>query len=146
MQYQLKPPFIITARLMAGVKVSENSYISIGYGQYNGEGRMCYEVWIDIGDKEYSVDDLKSGCQGGTLQEGMESLLSFLCAAADAYRYEMGGRQSENSDLFVPEVMEWAYQHDGELQMLQCEIEETPDLIIETDDGARCRTKIVTLN
>lgn len=131
MRLELHKPFIITPRILAGLKIGKDSYISIAYGHTNGEGRMCYSIWIDIGEKEFYVDDLKSGCRGSDLQEGMTSLLSFLGAAADAYRYEMGGRKSDNSDLFVPEVVEWAYQNSDEISMLAYEISESPALIVE---------------
>jgi hypothetical protein len=45
------------------------------------------------------------------------ALLSFLSAAGEAYRATMGGRESENADLFAPDINEWAYQHSEEISM-----------------------------
>lgn len=126
---KLHPPFIITSRLMPGLRVGDAT-ISLDCGPRNGDGRTIYRAFIDTPAFEYEVIGLKSGCQGGTVQEGFASLLPFLGAAAEAYRYEMAtGRKSENLDLFPPEVTEWAYQNSSEIEMACLEIEETPNLI-----------------
>lgn len=128
----LHPPFEITARLMPGLKIGESSYVSIEYGDWTIDGRMRYNIWIDMDEKEFLIDDVCSGVGGGTLQEGMESLLAFLSAAAEAYMCKMKhGRATENIDLFVPEVVEWAYQNSDEIGMLCVELKETPGLIEE---------------
>lgn len=130
---QLTSPIIITARLMPGVKVGD-SFISIGYSKRpTTEGRPYrFQCFIDTPEFEYDDHELQSGrFSSGGLQDGLVSLLSFLGAAAESYRYEMSGRKSDNSDLFPPHVMEWAYQHSSEIDMLRCEIEETPGLIEE---------------
>jgi hypothetical protein len=123
----LKNPFIITSRLMAGVKIGE-AFISIGQGERNSEGRTQYGVYIDLPDgSEHEIDDLRSGCQGGDIQEGMASLLSFLGAAAESYAYK--GMDGEHSNLFPKAVTEWAYQNSDEISSLEMEIEETPNLV-----------------
>src|SRR5262249_32120754 len=103
----LHPPFIITSRLMAGITVG-GGYLSIGYSHVNSQGRIVYDVWIDLPDgQEFHVTDPKSGCGGGDLQGGMESLLSFLSAAAESYAFRLRtGREGENEDLFEPAVVE----------------------------------------
>lgn len=128
----LHPPFIISSRLMAAVEIG-GATLSIEHGRRNREGRDCYGVWIDLPDgSEHAITDLRSGCQGGTLQEGMASLLSFLGAAAESYAYHMRTqRQTENEDLFEPAIVEWAYQNSDEIGMLACELEEMPNLIEE---------------
>jgi hypothetical protein len=124
---KLQEPFIITARLMAGVKIG-NAFISIGQGERNSEGRTQYGVYIDLPDgSEHEITDLRSGCQGGDIQEGMASLLSFLGAAAESYAYK--GMEGEHSDLFPEAVTKWAYQNSDEISMVALEIEETPNLI-----------------
>ena len=123
----LHEPFIITSRLLAGLKVGDST-ISIAYGATTSEGRVVYHYYIDTPDWEYDASDIKSGCQGGNLLEGMSSLLSFLSAASEAYQY--GG---DNDDLFPPHVMEWCYMHSDELSMLSLEIEETETILIEEE-------------
>jgi len=125
-QTQIQSPFIITPRLMAGLKIGE-AFISIGQGERNSDGRTQYGVYIDLPDGEHEITDLRSGCQGGDLQGGMASLLSFLSAAAESYAYK--GMDGENSGLFPQPVTEWAYQNSDEISMLALEIEETPNLI-----------------
>lgn len=128
----LKRPFIITPSLMAGLQVNDG-FISITYSKQPGDkGRVRYHWQIVIPAGEFSGDDIQSGCQGGTLQEGMCSLLAFLGACAESFQcYQNSGLHGENKDLFPEDVASWAAQNDDELSMLKCEIEETPNLIEE---------------
>jgi hypothetical protein len=130
---KINSPLIITPRLMAGCQIG-NSFISIGYSKRAGcENRIRYQYYIDVGNKEYSGDDIQSGNGGGSLQEGLETLLCFLSAAAEAYWYKMSFPSSspENLENFPSWVNEWAYQNSDELAMLQCEVQETAGLIEE---------------
>lgn len=130
---EIHHPVIITARLEPGVKIGK-VFISIRYSNKRGEGgRTRYHYSIDgIGRKSFAGDDLQSGAGGGGLQDGLETLLSFLEAAAESYSYRMRtGRSGENEDLFQPKVVEWAYQNSDEIGMLRTELEETKDLIEE---------------
>lgn len=130
-RYTLKPPIVITPRLLPGVKIGD-SFVSIEYSRRPGrEGRTRYHYYIDGPGLDFDGDDLQSGAGGGSLQEGFGSLMSFLGAAADAYRAGMRGRESENADLFPSAVNEWAYQNDSEIQALQMDLEENPNLINE---------------
>ena len=124
----LKTPFIITSRLLAGVKVG-TATISIEDRGYTSSGRTRWGYYIDLADREHEGNDMTSGVGGGTLQEGMGSLLSFLGAAAESYNYN--GMEGENSDLFPEWVTKWASENSDEISMLQCEIEETPELITD---------------
>lgn len=128
----LNAPFIISSRLMAGLTIA-NGTISLGWSKRPGrEGRSRYLYYIDIPAGEFSGDDMQTGCCGGSLQEGFSSLLAFLGAAAESYSYRTRtGRTGENEDLFPAPVVEWAYQHSDEIAMLQCEIEEQPELITD---------------
>lgn len=71
----LKPPFMITARLMAGVQV-DKTFISIQPSGTTKDGRTRYHYYIDTPDWDYEASDLSSGVGGGPLQGAMESLLS----------------------------------------------------------------------
>lgn len=125
----LTQPAVITARLLPGIKVGDTT-ISIAYASASGH-RMRYAYHIDNPEWEHSAEDLSSGCNH-SLQSGLASLLSFLTAAAEAYAYTLRtGRESDNADLFPPHVTEWAYQNSDELSMLQCELQDNPELIVE---------------
>ena len=128
----MKPPFIITPRLMAGLRIGD-AFVSIEHcGLTPDRSRQCYHYCIDTPSFEYEARDIHSGCQGGTLQEGMESLLSFLYACGEAMAYEEGtGRESENSDLFPRHVAEWARDNSDEISMLELELSENEGLIKE---------------
>jgi hypothetical protein len=122
-------PFLITPRLMAGVRVG-GAFISIGGGPRNSENRTRYGVFIDLPEgKEFEITDLRSGCGGGDLKSGMESLLSFLGAAAESFRYRgalwENVEADDNANLFPREVTEWAYQNGDEISMLEIEIQES---------------------
>lgn len=67
------------------------------------------------------------------MQRGFGVLLSFLCAAAESYRYrgldwEKIG-PDDNASLFPRPVVQWAYQFSNELEMLKIELNETEGLI-----------------
>ena len=125
---QLQSPVLITSRLLPGVRVGGGT-ISITYSDREGEGgRTRYRWFVDLDNgSEFTGDDLQSGCQGGSLQEGLVSLLSFLGAFAEAQRYP----DSENADLFPSGLAEWATANSDEISMLESEIEETVGLIAE---------------
>ena len=125
---KLQAPFEISARLLPSVRVG-TCFISIEFAGETSDGRARYRYFIDTPDFEHEGSDLKSGCGGGSLQEGMESLLSFLTAAAESYRYN--GMDGENSDLFPEQVTCWACANSDELSMLQCELQETKGLLAD---------------
>ena len=129
----LKSPVMITARLMPGVKIGD-AFVSIEYSDCAGrDGRTRYRWFVDLSDgREFTDDDLQSGCGGGSLQAGLESLLSFLGAFAESWRRGPGG---DNGDLFPEGLHEWATQNSDEIGMLAIELEETPDLIEESVDS-----------
>ncbi len=138
-----RAPVIITSRLLPGVQVGKAS-ISIEYSPRLGDsGRTRYRYYIDIpgppgktphhtNDICYSADDLQSGCGGGNLQEGLESLLCFLSACGESLAYAARcGEPGENDALFPPAIGEWAEENTNELSVLECGLQETENLITE---------------
>lgn len=123
----LNSPFLISARLMPAVRIAD-AFISIEYASRPGdESRVRYQYHIDAEKLTFTGDDLQSGNGNGSgdLQSGMECLLSFLGAAADAYAYKLrSGRDSENADLFPADVVSWAHQNSEEICLAQLEIAE----------------------
>lgn len=128
---ELRNPVIITPRLQAGVAIrqgEEIAFVSIDYSKRNGDsGRTRYVYTIDMPDGQtYSGSDLQSGCQGGSLQEGLESLLAFLSGAGEAYSAAMRNRDLDDwdSSYFPLNVAEWAYQVSDEIDMLRLDLAE----------------------
>lgn len=122
---RLRSPFLISSRLLPGLKIG-NGWIQLEYSKRDGrDGRTRYQWTIDLPSGEFTGGDLQSGCQGGTLQEGFESLLSFLSAAS----YDDG--------MFPEQINEWARQNSDELSMLAIEIEESEADLIEEKAGAQ---------
>ena len=126
----LNSPFSISSCLLPALEIG-GAVIQLEYASRAGrDGRVRYRWTIDLPDgSSHSGDDLQSGCGGGSLQEGFESLLSFLSAAAESWRY--AGSNGENSDLFPRPVVKWAAQNSDEIGMLECEIEESESDLID---------------
>lgn len=136
---QLTSPIIITSRLMPGIAVGEST-ISIRYAKKPGDdGRTRYQYFLDLetDGKRFELigDDIQSGCQGGSLADGLSSLLSFMSACGESYGYCLRKGipldDSENGDLFPADVAEWCYLNSDELSILVYEIEENPNCILE---------------
>jgi hypothetical protein len=118
-QFTLLAPFEISSRLLPALRIG-GAWISLEYSALpgRGDGRIVYRYYIDLPDGyEHTANNLKSGCFGGTLQEGFQSLLAFLGSA--------------DEELFPAKVVEWARQNEDEIGLLKCEIEETKGLIDE---------------
>ena len=118
----INKPLGITSRLLPGVLVADGE-MSLDYSKNPGRGTATrYHWYIDIPAGSFDGEDLQSGQQGGGLQEGFASLLSFLTAAVESYKYK--GTDGENADLFPLPVVEWASQNSSELEMLAYELGE----------------------
>ncbi len=111
----ISEPYLITARLLPGVKIGDG-YVSIETHPRGPDGRTRYRYHIDTPSLEHTGDDLQSGFQGGDYQDGMESLLSFMDAAAE--------RSDETAaDLFPLPVVEWIRQHSDEIAYMLSDLE-----------------------
>ncbi len=131
METKISDPCCITPRLLPGVKIGD-AFVSISYDEKPGDqGRTRYRYYIDTPNLEYTCNDVQSGCQGGNLQEGLESLLSFLSACGESVSCSEGKEAGENADLFTPEIGEWCSENQDELSMAAYDLEETPNLIQE---------------
>lgn len=119
----LNAPFEISARLCAALRIG-GAWVSLDYdllatARSQDNRRTVYRYFIDLPDGyEHAANDLKSGCGGGTLQEGFASLLTFLDCA--------------DEELFPKCVVVWAKQNSTELEILKCEVQDTKGLINET--------------
>lgn len=130
MKSTISAPLIITPRLMPGASIG-GGFLSIEYSPRLGDnGRTRYRYALDVDGREYEADDLQSGVGGGSLQEGLSSLLSFLLHSAEEYdAFTRSGRR-DDSDTFPEWVAEWAYTHSEELEILAMDLEE-PGVIVE---------------
>lgn len=131
-QQFLAPPLIISPRLMAAVRVGDaGATIHIEPHGRDLENRAVCRYVIEDNDGTVLDDatDLRSGAGDDfDARKMMATLLSFLAAAAESYRYTTYGQTSENADLFPPDVTEWAYQYDGELAALALELDEDQNI------------------
>lgn len=121
---ELKAPLFISARLMPAIKIGDVVIsLTIAFKKRDEEGRTIYKCFIDFPDgTKHEIKDLRSGCQGGTILEGFQSLLSFLSSAGESFNHKrMAG---ENSDLFPQTITEWASNHIDELALMDFEINE----------------------
>lgn len=127
----LSEPFFISSRLRPAIKIDDCT-ISMHYDDKQLDGRDVFRYYLDFPDEslDYSANDIKSGCQGCSLQSAFATLLSFMSTCGEAMQYVMRtGRETENDDLFPPHIALWCEQHTDELSMLSMELEETPNLI-----------------
>jgi len=134
----LHPPFLITSRLLPGLRV-EGLTISLEYSSRPGdEGRTRYQYYLDFADgTRYEADDLQSGVGNHSLQYGFENLLGYLDHAAEHYRYHdmesIYGNDEEPlyEPVFTEEIDAKLYEVGDEICMLRAEIEENPNRIEE---------------
>lgn len=134
----LHSPVIITSRLMPGVRLS-GATISLDNGgsSISGAGRVCFRYFIDL-DAGFAFEgnDLASGCfdspSAKLIQSALCSLLGFLEAAGESYRFRMRlGRLASADVMFPAQVVEWAYQNSEELSVLSLQLAQIPGLIEE---------------
>jgi hypothetical protein len=132
MGMKLNHPFAIGPNLEAGIQIGKD-WVTLRYSNNRGtDGRTRYRYTFLINGSEYTGSDLESGCQGGDLIEGFESLLSFLCAAAESFEYaERTGRKGENTDLFPMPVVKWASENKYAIEDMMCVLEESENAIME---------------
>jgi hypothetical protein len=143
-QLFLAPPLFISSRLMAAVRVGDaGGTVHIEPRGRDHEDRAVCRYVIEDSDGAVLDDgtDVRSGVRDDfDARKMMGTLLGFLGAAAESYRYTMHGQTSENVDLFPPDVTEWAYQHDDELAALALELDDdqtTDALTMPTSCGER---------
>ena len=92
-------------------------------GHYTADNRAIFEWTVVLDHKIYNEADLKSGCWSRpTETEMLETLLAFLGAAAESYRY--AGMEGENSNLFPEPVAKWASENSDEISFAQGNLEE----------------------
>ena len=129
---QLTAPVEITSRLLPGVKIGEHDYVAIEYAGRGENGRNRFRWHIDAsGHRHFTGNKLE--CHGG-LQAGLENLLAFLVACGEdtpSGEYKGGVHFGENHKLFCKGVACWASRNKDELHEIQCQLEETPGLIVE---------------
>ncbi len=106
---KIREPCCITSRLLAGVRIGDGE-VSIDYSANQpNDGRTRYIYWIDTPTAHVSGCDLRSGVQGGRLQYGLATLLSFL--------------SDFGAGLFPQSIAEWACRNAGELSAIAYDLE-----------------------
>lgn len=120
----LNPPLLISPRLIPGVRVGD-TWVSVEPHGVVGN-RLVWQWHIDANGTEYGGTDLSTGPQHTDNEDGyrqaLASLLVFLSAAAEAYRYGT----EDDDPIFPTPLAAWADQNDDEINTLIVEIEE-PD-------------------
>ena len=138
MRFTLTDPMFIGARLMPAARVGASTIHVFPHAR-DDENRVVWRYIIEDSDG-YVLDDataLSSGT-GDDIdpRQALATLAEFLTAAAEAYRHTLNGQPSDNSDLFPPDVSEWAYEHDDELAALALELTPNdPDTPVTSGQG-----------
>ena len=91
--------------------------------RYTTDDRQIFEWTIELAGEQYREADLRSG-RGGEPSElrMLETLLAFLAAAGESYRYN--GMEGESSSLFPEPVTKWAAENADAISMEQSNLEE----------------------
>ena len=118
----LRAPFMISSRLLPAV--------SIGQGQEQITVSLSNSGFILDGPfGEHEVTGLRLSPFCDSIESAFETLLSFMSAAAESFRYK--GMDGENSDLFPAEVTEAIAQVSSELESVWFELHSA----IESDES-----------
>lgn len=120
----LRPPLIITARLLPGVRF-ETFTISVD--------PVGWEVFIDFhgeaeGTETIHVTDFRPGRlpldDSEAVRKAMGAFLSFVSAYVEALDYaDRTGRKPENETLFPERFAEWAILETDEITFTSLELE-----------------------
>jgi hypothetical protein len=127
---QLQAPFLITPRLLPGIKIGQTILSFENWGN-GSDGRIKWRVFFDPGREDKKllrktvvVDGFAShrwiGQDKLFLLEQAKSLCSFLGAFVEASRY---GPKSDNWDLFPDSLREWALNYSSDIEMVGFELE-----------------------
>lgn len=118
----LHDPFIITARLLPGLR--------IGDGYLSADGQVFI---LDTPGFEYEILGFRPGLGDRDMQSWFSSILIFMGAAAESrqYRERTGGEIDEDSNegLFPPHVVDWIVDNLSDIESF--DLEEGPQDLIE---------------
>lgn len=125
----LRAPFMISSRLLPAVEVgqgTEQITVSLSPSGFILDGPFG----------EHKVTGLRLSPLCKSVESAFETLLSFMTAAAESFRYR--GMDGENSDLFPAEVTEALFQVLTELECVWADIwtaiESGEELVTEGED------------
>ena len=126
----LRAPFMISSRLLPAV--------SIGQGTEQITVSLSPSGFILDGPfGEHKVTGLRLSPLCKSVESAFETLLSFMTAAAESFRYR--GMDGENSDLFPAEVTEALFQVSTELECVWADIwtaiESGEELVTEEEES-----------
>jgi len=126
----LRAPFMISSRLLPAV--------SIGQGPEQITVSLSPSGFILDGPfGEHKVTGLRLSPLCKSVESAFETLLSFMTAAAESFRYR--GMDGENSDLFPAEVTEALFQVSTELECVWADIwtaiESGEELVTEGEES-----------
>lgn len=126
----LRAPFMISSRLLPAV--------SIGQGPEQITVNLSPSGFILDGPfGEHKVTGLRLSPLCKSVESAFETLLSFMTAAAESFRYR--GMDGENSDLFPAEVTEALFQVSTELECVWADIwtaiESGEELVTEEEES-----------
>ena len=126
----LRAPFMISSRLLPAVEVgqgTEQITVSLSPSGFILDGPFG----------EHKVTGLRLSPLCKSVESAFETLLSFMTAAAESFRYR--GMDGENADLFPAEVTEALFQVSTELECVWADIwtaiESGEELVTEEEES-----------
>ena len=127
MRMIIKPPCMITSRLLPGIKVGDAT-LSIEYSDCDKYGRKEFSWFVDVP----GVGDFEGASLSGMggLQSALGDLCYFLGHAGDWFNSMVKDPEDEKP-LFPPALCEWAGENVDALEMVRMDLEEGDKLIQE---------------
>ena len=125
----LKPPFIISARLLPGLQIADAT-LSLDKG---------HVFHLDLPDgTEHTIKDFRPGSMNRNIASWFAAILGFMGAAVESRKYRERQGETEidpdgNERLFTPAIVDWAAMHSDEITMLELEIEESKEELISVE-------------
>lgn len=127
---KMSGPFKISARLLPAIEIDK---CWISFDASKNYFHFDFADGQEHTEKTWNAGAMRRAHDGAYVQSAFESILSFLSACGESYRYKMSNPKSEpeNLDLFPEFMHEWCYSNSDEFIMLECELQENEYITVE---------------
>ena len=124
----VKHPLYISSRLMAALDIPGLGTCHVHAKVRTDEGRVRYSYLVEDEARNEVItgEDIESGVNADVdYTDAMGTLLSFMSHAAENYRYHfVDSHGGGDGPVFGTAQDEWCFQHEDEIAMAQCDLED----------------------
>jgi len=136
----LEPPLFVSQRRMAAARVGDDGgMLHVEPHDHDAAGRVVWRYVIEDGSGRELADDVDLRCGTGANVDPARAiaiLVLHLDVAVESHRWTMAGQVQDDTDLFAPDVTEWAVQNEEALGELALDLARQSELARRID-GAR---------